>query len=227
MNDVMVAERAEIENEVSPVVAAAQNLMVTDTTSYTQAMELGKACSARIKLVEEKLGPAKKKTYGAYQEIMRLMKSFIDPLETAKKLLSGRAYAWQKAEEDRKRKEEEEARRLAEEEAAKKRQAEEDARIAAAERLSNAGMEEQAEEMLETPIVVEVEEVAAPAPKVKIKGASTRENWQGKVVSENLIPREYMTPDLVKLNRITKALKGETRIPGWEVSDVGIVAFRK
>ena len=226
MNDVMVAERAEIENEVSPVVAAAQNLMVTDTTSYTQAMELGKACSARIKLVEEKLGPAKKKTYGAYQEIMRLMKSFIDPLETAKKLLSGRAYAWQKAEEDRKRKEADEARRLADEEAAAKRKVEEEARLAAAERLSNAGMEEQADEMLETPIVVEVEEVAAPAPSVKVQGASIRENWVGEVVDEYLIPREYMTPDLVKLNRVTKMLKGETRIPGWKVRDKGTVAFR-
>jgi len=226
MNDVMVTERTEIENEVNPVVAAAQSLVVTDATSYTQAMELGKVCSARIKLVEEKLGPAKEKTYAAYKEVLKLMNSFIVPLEAAKKLLSGLAYKWQKAEEDRKRKEAEEARRLADEEAAAKRKVEEEARLAAAERLSNAGMEEQAEEMLETPIVVEVEEVAAPAPKVKVQGASTRENWQGKVVNENLIPREYMTPDLVKLNRITKALKGETRIPGWEVSDVGTVAFR-
>ena len=226
MNDVMVAERAEIESEVNPVVAAAQSLVVNDATSYTQAMELGKACSAKIKLVEDKLGPAKRKTYEAYQEVMRVMRSFIQPLEAAKKLLSRLAYSWQKAEEDRKSKEAEEARRLAEEEAAAKRKVEEDARLAAAERLSNEGMQEQADEMLETPIVVEVEEVAAPAPKVKVQGASTRENWVGKVVDESLIPREYMTPDLVKLNRITKALKGETRIPGWEVSDVGTVAFR-
>jgi len=226
MNE-MVAERAEIENEVNPVVAAAQSLVVNDATSYTQAMELGKACSAKIKLVEDTLGPAKRKTYEAYQEVMRLMRSFIQPLEAAKKLLSSMAYKWQKAEEDRKRKEAEEARRLADEEAAAKRKVEEDARLALAERLSDAGMEEQAEEMLETPIVVEVEEVAAPAPKIKVQGTSTQENWQGRVFDENLIPRIYMTPNLVKLNKETKALKGETRIPGWEVFDVGTTKFGK
>jgi len=226
MNDLMVDER-EIENEVYPVVTAAKSLVVSDATSYTQAMELGKACSAKIKLVEDTLGPAKKKTYEAYQEVMRVMRSFIQPLEAAKKLLSGLAYTWQKAEEERKRKEADEARRLAEEEAAAKRKVEEDARLAAAERLSNAGMKEQAEEMLETPIMVEVEEVAAPAPKIKVQGTSTQENWQGRVFNENLIPRIYMTPNLVKLNKDTKALKGETRIPGWEVFDVGTTKFGK
>ena len=225
MNE-MVAERAEIESEVNPVVAAAQSLVVNDATSYTQAMELGKACSAKIKLVEDTLGPAKRKTYEAYQEVMRLMRSFIQPLEAAKKLLSGMAYKWQKAEEDRKRKEEEEARRLAEEEAAAKRQAEEDARLAAAERLSKDGMQEQADEMLETPIVVEVEEVAAPAPSVKVQGASIRENWQFEIEDVTRIPRLYMTPDLVKIGKLVKALKGETNIDGVRVYDAGTVAFR-
>lgn len=227
MNDVMVAERTEIENEISPIVAAAQNLVVVDSASYTAAMELGKTVSAKIKWIEEKLAKGKKAAHESWQEWVKLEREGIGPLETIKKLISGRTYAWQKAEEDRKRKEADEARRLADEEAAAKRKIEEDARIAAAERLSQAGMKEQADEMLETPVEIEVEEVAAPAPKVKVQGASMRENWQGKVVNENLIPREYMTPDLVKLNRITKALKGETRIPGWEVSDVGTVAFRK
>jgi len=227
MNEVMVAERIEIENEVNPVVAAAQSLVVNDATSCTQALELGKACSAKIKLVEDTLGPAKRKTREAYQEVMRVMNSFIDPLEAAKKLLSGMAYKWQKAEEERKRKEAEEARRLADEEAAAKRKVEEDARLVAAERLSNAGMKEQADEMLETPIVVEVEEVAAPAPKVKVKGTSTQENWQFEIEDVTRIPRLYMTPDLVKIGKLVKALKGETNIDGVRVYDIGTTKFGK
>jgi len=226
MNDLMMTERTEIEKEINPVIAAAQTLEVTDTVSYTQAMELGKACSARIKLVEEKLGPAKKKTYAAYQEVMRVMKSFIDPLQTAKKLISDRAYTWQKVEEERKRKEAEEARRLAEEKAAKKRKAEEDARIALAERIAKEGMQEQAEEILEAPVVVEVEEVAPPAPKVTVQGASVRENWNFEIVDESLIPREYMMPDTVKIRRVVKAMKKETKIAGVRVFDAGTVAFR-
>lgn len=225
--EIMVAERTtELEQEVNPVIIAAQAIQVIDAVTFGQAMELGKACSARIKLVEEKLGPAKRKTYEAYQEVMRLMKSFIDPLKVAKKTISSRAYLWQKVEEERKRFEAEEARRKAEAEAAEKRRIEEENRLVLAERLEKEGMAEQAEEVLEAPVVVEVAEVAAPAPKVKVEGASTRENWQGEVINIDLIPREYMMPDLVKLNRTTKTLKGETRIPGWKVWDTGTVAFR-
>lgn len=225
MND-LITIRTELENEINPIVAAAQTHMVVDAESYRQAMELGMICSARIKLVENKLGPSKKKSYEAYQEILKLMKSLIDPPEAAKKILSGRAYAWQRSEEERKRKKAEEARRQAEEEAFQKRVIEEEARLAAAERLANNGMQEQAEEMLAAPIEIEVAEVAPVAPKVKVEGASTRENWRGKVIDENLIPRIYMMPDLVKLNQVTKSLKGETRIPGWEVWDAGTVSFR-
>jgi len=226
MSDLMVTERTEIENEVNPVLAAAQSLVVADDLSFIQAMALGTACAVRIKAVEERLGPAKKKTYEAYQEVMKLMKSFIDPLETAKKLLSLRAYSWQKAEEDRKRKEAEGARRLAEEEAAKKRKAEEDARLELAERLEKNGMQEQAEEVLAAPVVVEVAEVAAPAPRVKVQGTSTRENWQFEVENASLVPREFLMPDEVKIGRMVKMFKGETRIAGVRAYDSGTVAFR-
>lgn len=222
----MVVERTEIENEVNPVLAAAQSLMVVDDLSFIQAMALGTACAVRIKAVEKRLGPAKKKTYEAYQEVMKLMKSFIDPLDAAKKLLSGRAYSWQKAEEDRKRKEAEEVRRLAEEEAAKKRKAEEDARLELAERLAKNGMQEQAEEVLAAPVVVEVAEVAAPAPKMTVQGTSTRENWTFEIMDASLLPREFLTPDTVKIGRMVKMLKGETLIAGVRVYDAGTVAFR-
>jgi len=226
MGDVMVMERQEIEAEVNPVLAAAQSLVVVDDLSFIQAMALGTACAVRIKAVEERLGPAKKKTYEAYQEVMKLMKSFIDPLEAAKKLLSSRAYAWQKAEEERKRKEAEEARKKAEAEAAEKRKAEEDAWLELAERLEKNGMQEQAEEVLAAPVVVEVAEVAAPTPKVTVQGTSTRENWTFEVEDASLVPREFLTPDAVKIGRMVKMLKGETRIAGVRVYDSGTVAFR-
>lgn len=226
MGDVMVAERTELSAEIHPVVAAANALQVIDAVTFEQAMELGKSCSARIKMVEERLGPSKRKTYEAYTEVMKLMKSFIDPLETAKKTLSSRAYSWQQIEEARKRKEAEEARKAAEEEAAKKRKIEEENRLALAERLEKEGMAEQAEEVLAAPVVVEVAKVEAPAPKVTVQGASTRQNWQFSIDDESLVPREYMTPDLVKIGRLVKAMKGETRIPGVRVFDAGTVAFR-
>ena len=235
MSDTAVMERQEIESEVNPVVAAAQALQVVDAGTYTQAMELGKACAARIKLVEERLGPSKRKTYEAYQEVMRLMKSFIDPLESAKKTLSSRAYAWQRVEEERKHREAEEARKRAEEEAAKKRKAEEDARLELAERLEKQGMKEQAAEVLEQPVIVEVAKVEAPAPKLAVQGASTRENWKWEctdfpalvqAVASGSLPLSLLTTNDTAITGMVKAMKKETRIAGVRVFDAGTVAFR-
>ena len=226
MSDIMVAERKEIEIEVNPVVAAAQALQVVDSVTYTQAMELGKACSLKIKIVEKKLGPSKQKTWDAYQEVMKLMKSFIDPLTSAKDDLAKRGYTWQKAEEDRKRKELEELRRKVLAEAEEKRKIEEISRLALADRLEKEGMKEQAAEVLDAPINVTVAEVVAPTPAAKVEGTSAQEIWKGEVVDASLIPRDYLTPDLVKLNQVTKMLKGETRIPGWRAFDAGRMKFR-
>jgi len=226
MSDIMVAERKEIEIEVNPVVAAAQALQVVDSVTYIQAMELGKACSLKIKIVEKKLGPSKQKTWDAYQEVMKLMKSFIDPLTSAKDDLAKRGYTWQKAEEDRKRKELEELRRKVLAEAEEKRKIEEISRLALADRLEKEGMKEQAAEVLDAPINVTVAEVVAPTPAAKVEGTSAQEIWKGEVVDASLIPRDYLTPDLVKLNQVTKMLKGETRIPGWRAFDAGRMKFR-
>ncbi len=241
MGDVMVAiagaaaAERELATEVHPIVAAANALQVIDAVTFEQAMELGKSCSARIKLVEERLGPSKRKTWEAYQEIMKLMKSFIDPLETAKKTLSSRAYSWQQVEEARKRREAEEARKKAEEETAKKRAAEEEARLILAERLEKNGMKEQATEVLDAPINIPVAEVAPVAPKVRVQGASTRENWQWecidllalvRAVASGQIPLTTLTTNDSVITSVVKTMKSETRIPGVRVFDAGTVAFR-
>jgi len=68
--------------------------------------------------------------------------------------------------------------------------------------------------------------VAEPAPKVAVQGASTRENWQFEIEDVAKVPREFMTPDMVKIGRMVKAMKGVTRIDGVRVFDAGTVAFR-
>ena len=226
MSDLMLMERREIESEVHPLVAAAKALVVVDEATYTQAMELGKMCAAKIKWIEGKLERGKKAAYDSWQEWVKLEKEGVGPLQLAKDMLATRGYSWRKAEEDRKRKEAEEARREAEAEAAEKRRIEEENRLALAQRLEKDGMNEQAAEVLDAPINVKVAEVAAPAPAAKVGGTSPQEIWKGEVVDASLIPRDYLTPDLVKLNQATKMLKGETRIPGWRAFDAGRMKFR-
>ena len=59
--------------------------------------------------------------------------------------------------------------------------------------------------------------VSAPVVQpqmVKVAGTGMTLNWDFEVVDESLIPREYMMRDDVKIRRIVKALKSETKIPG-------------
>lgn len=62
-----------------------------------------------------------------------------------------------------------------------------------------------------------VEELAVRVQSyVPVKGIHTRETWFARVVDENALPREYMTPDFGKLDRIAKAVKAPSNIPGVE-----------
>lgn len=62
-----------------------------------------------------------------------------------------------------------------------------------------------------------VEELAVPVESyVPVKGIHTRETWFARVVNEALVPREHMIPDNAKLDRLAKAIKGPSNIPGVE-----------
>lgn len=60
----------------------------------------------------------------------------------------------------------------------------------------------------------------------QIEGIIFTETWDGDVVDEALIPAEYRIPDITKLKSLTKALKQEMRVPGWQVRPVKTVAVR-
>lgn len=49
-----------------------------------------------------------------------------------------------------------------------------------------------------------------------MKGVSIQRTWDGDVVDENALPRDYLTPDLKKLKKVTKAGHGQVSIPGWK-----------
>lgn len=69
--------------------------------------------------------------------------------------------------------------------------------------------------------------VAPPAPAVpKVKGVSFREVWKARVVDVNLIPRQYMVPDMVALNDMARAFKGDASVPGVEFYSENVVASR-
>lgn len=62
----------------------------------------------------------------------------------------------------------------------------------------------------------------------KVKGMHFRENWSANVIDLSLIPREYLTPDMVKLNGLARETKGKSNIPGVEfVSEKSAVSSER
>lgn len=59
----------------------------------------------------------------------------------------------------------------------------------------------------------------------KVPGLALREAWDGEVVDVDAIPREYLIPDVKALKALTRARKGDPRIPGWRAYPVASVAI--
>lgn len=218
MNKLITEQQiAEVRKEIVPVLDAAKALKVVDEDTYTQAMELGRQCDSRSKRVESIWADAKTKSYAAYKTILDTINSFIKPLQEAKKVVGQKAYTWKRTEDEKRRQEEV---RL-QEEARKK---EEEKRLQEASQLAAEGKEEEADTVLEEPLIVELPKVE---PVVKIEKLAMRENWQFEIVDEKIIPREFCVPDKVKIGKTVKILKGDTQIPGVRAYDIGSVTFRK
>jgi hypothetical protein len=85
-------------------------------------------------------------------------------------------------------------------------------------------MKEQAEKVLDAPVapvsVPDAVKVEAP------RGQSNLENWQARVVDADLIPREYLIPDLVGLGKYAKLMRSKASVPGVVFEDVGSVRRR-
>lgn len=95
---------------------------------------------------------------------------------------------------------------------------------AQAAKAEAAGREERAAVLAEraAAVVAPVAQHAAP----KVAGLSYREVWKFRVKDESQLPREYLTPDLAKLDKVVQALKADTTIAGIEVYSERQVASR-
>ncbi len=65
---------------------------------------------------------------------------------------------------------------------------------------------------------IEIKKPEAP------KGIAFKSQWKARVVDENAVPREYLIPDILKLNRIATVTGGGLDIPGVEFYEETIVA---
>ncbi|HXK36964.1 MAG TPA: hypothetical protein VJ553_05285 [Candidatus Paceibacterota bacterium] len=214
-NELSVMEQ-KAEQEMSAIMVKASAFVVNNEETYVAADQIITEVRGKVKMLEVELGPPKEAATKAWKAMVALYKKYIDdPLEACK-TLDRKRYAWKRAEDNR-RAEEAEAIRRAEQ----KRIADE--KLALAARMEEAGMKEQAAAVLDAPLASVVVEI----PKVeKPEGQAQIENWQARVVDADAVPRTFCSPDMVKLGRYAKLMKGKASVAGVVFEDVGTVRRR-
>lgn len=208
----------EVMKEVMSIDDQAKALKVVDSPSYIAAGELWKAIKGIRAKVAEAFDANIKKAHELHKSLVAEKKRHDAPLDEAERMVK-QSMSQYDLEQERKRREEQA--RLE----AIARKEEEDRRlmeaIAAEEEMNRIGMtkDEVAQEtaaILETP--VSVAPIVIPKATPKLAGGPVYQTrWDYEIVAPNLIPREYLIPDTVKIGAVVRALKEQANIPGIKV----------
>lgn len=157
--------------------------------------------------VNETFDPVCESTHKAWKASIAARNKHLTPLEDAERILKEKSGDFF-AEQTRIQHEElRGAQEKAENEERLRREIE-------AKRMKKEGDKAGAKELLAQPVVVSVE--APPEPE-KVAGITARTTYDFVIVDPNLIPREYLVPDMVKIRKIVQAMKEQTRIGGIRV----------
>jgi len=210
-----LVETTPVEEKALSIVDQAKAVRVTDAQTYTAAGSLWKSIGEMIKEVKDTFDPICDAAHKAHKAAVEKRAKYLDPLTAAQKSVKGLMSAWD-AEQERIRREEQarieaELRKQEEE-----RRLQEAIEAEAAMKAQGATKEEVAEEtaaILETPVTVAPVVIPKSVPKMQ-GGPVYRTIWKARIVNERLIPREYLTVDMVKINGVVRSLKGATNIPG-------------
>ncbi|MEN6310773.1 MAG: hypothetical protein ABFD80_04465 [Acidobacteriota bacterium] len=202
----------EVRQKALAIPETARSIEIVDTDSLTRANDFKLDIEAMMKKVKETFDGPIEHAHALHKSLIAQKKKYLDPLEAAQKIIKPKISDYL-AEQDRKRMEAQRTATLAEEQA---RQIADKASDKAWD-LAKKGDFKKANEVVDkaTGKVEEVLSGAQPIPeKVTVEGFRERTQWSAEVVDVNQIPREYMIPDMPKLNKLAVALKHQFAIPG-------------
>src|SRR5580704_16022757 len=214
----------QLQSEALTTVERAHMIVVVDNNTREMAAELGKGIAGLYKRAEEWFAPMKRLAAQAHKEICTKENEVLNPLETAKRYLSGQIGTYDQTQERIRREEEvrqqQEARRLAQE--AERKRAEEQA-LTDAIALEEAGDSKGAEAVLANPVPQEVfvPPVVIPRSVPKAVGVSTAVSWKFRIANAALVPGQFKIIDDKAIGAVVRALKDKANIPGVEVYTEG------
>lgn len=216
-------DEVQRSTDVTILCKMGNGLTVTTQGEYEVAAGILTQVKNRYKELDGQRKEITKPIDTAKKSVMDMFRVPLGLLEKAESSIKRMMINYTEEQERIAREEQLKLQRLAEKEAEAERK-----RIQAQiERAQASGKTEKAEALQEKIEAVEVIEVPVIAPVIETpKGVSFREQWSVLVVDANLIPREYMLPNLPKLNKIAQATKGSIVIPGVKFHSEKILSSR-
>ncbi len=186
----------------------ARQVRVIDNPSMEKANGLLTDIRAIRKEIQDTFKPLAEKAHQAHKAILEQQKKAEAPLVEAEGILKTQIKSYMDEVERLRREEERRLQEIA-------RKQEEERRLAEALLAEAEGNKEEAQAILDEPDFVPMPTVKADIPKVDNR--LFRKVWKFRIVDEGQIPRQYMTPDMVKIGGVVRAMKGVTNIPGIQV----------
>ncbi len=211
----MSTDVAILEKEALTLRDTARTLVIIDHDSYQLAAVICKSAKRILDNVGVVFDPIERRQIADRKNTIEERRGFEAMPKEVLALTKDKMAAWD-TEQERLRREQEAALR-----ASLQRQ-EEDLALAAAEQAEQDGDSATADAILTAPIMAPP--VVIPAAP-KLDGVSFREVYDFEVVDESKVPRQYWMLDLVKIGKVTRAMKGATNIEGIRVFSRKVTAM--
>lgn len=221
----IVQPMPEIEESTNVWPARAEAFEILSQEDYGMAAEALLGIKALQKEVKKACAPVKAATNAAHKAATQQENGFLAPLTTAERTFKGKMGTWDDQQEAAAREE----RRLI---AAAQTKAEEELRLEKARRLEEEGKDEEADQVLETPIQMPI----APEPvAVKTQGISKSKKWSAQVtdmraflqgILDGKIPESAVEPNAKMLRQQATALQDQFKWPGVEVKSETVLSAR-
>ena len=181
-------------------------LSIKDDATYREASAFRVTIDKQLKACKVIIKPTVSAAHFAHQEAKKVETTVSDPMENALEILDPQISRWRIEQENARRIEQEKINRQLQKD-------EEDRRLAEAEELAKSGKKEEAEAILEAPIVAP--QVVLP-PTTKVDGISDRTYWSAdvfdlkllcKAVAEGKADVSCVMAHMPTLNGIAKGMK--------------------
>jgi len=207
-----------IQSQGEKLADRAEAFIITDNKSLQEANELFQICKAFIETIHKHLDPIRENAHKAWKNSIAEIDRREKPFLKVQRIIKPKIIAYKTKIQEAIRKKEEAA--LARIQAERERQ---DKLLREAEALEAVGDQEGSDEKLEKAVDLDdkvkssIEKMAKIPKAPETKGTLIRKIPKWRLINLDLVPKEYLKLDEVKVGTAVRASKGTIKIPGIEV----------